>query len=77
LIDKFSIVEYTKLYFRFTVLVPRWSDQTRTRERPMELIWLVLSLIVVDLAAFLFAADTRPGLQHTSRWRDRPPSITG
>jgi hypothetical protein len=37
----------------------------------MELIWLVLSLIAVDLAAFLFAADTRPGLQHTPRWRDR------
>ena len=37
----------------------------------MELLWLVLSLIVVDLAAFLFAVDTRPGLQHTSRWRDR------
>jgi hypothetical protein len=33
----------------------------------MELIWLVLTLIAVDLAAFLFAADTRPGLQHSSR----------
>jgi hypothetical protein len=47
----------------------------------MELLWLVLSLIVVDLAAFLFAVDTRPGLQHTSRWRDRRHdrwrSITG
>ena len=37
----------------------------------MELIWLVLSLLVLDLAALLFAADTRPGLQHSSR-----PSLT-
>ena len=37
----------------------------------MELIWIVLTLLVLDLAAFLFAADTRPGLQHTSRWRGR------
>lgn len=35
----------------------------------MELIGLVLALLAVDLAAFLFAADTRPGLQHTARWR--------
>ena len=27
----------------------------------MELIWLVLCLLAVDLAALLFAADTRPG----------------
>jgi hypothetical protein len=33
----------------------------------MELIWLVLALLVVDVAALLFAADTRPGLQHTPR----------
>jgi len=33
----------------------------------MELIWLVLTLVAVDLAALLFAADTRPGLQHSSR----------
>ena len=33
----------------------------------MELIWLVLSLLVLDLAALLFAADTRPGLRHSSR----------
>jgi hypothetical protein len=33
----------------------------------MELIWLVLTLIAVDLGALLFAADTRPGLQHSSR----------
>jgi hypothetical protein len=37
----------------------------------MELIWFVLTLLVVDLAAFLFAADTRPGLQHTARRRLR------
>jgi hypothetical protein len=43
----------------------------------MELIWLVLSLLVLDLAAFLFAVDTRPGLRHTSRRRDRRRSITG
>jgi hypothetical protein len=33
----------------------------------MELIWLVLTLLAVDLAAFLFAADTRPGFRHPSR----------
>ncbi len=43
----------------------------------MELFWLVLSLVVVDLAAFLFAVDTRPGLQHTSRWHALRRSITG
>jgi hypothetical protein len=43
----------------------------------MEVIWLVLTLLAVDLAAFLFAADTRPGLQHTSRWRDRHRATTG
>jgi hypothetical protein len=43
----------------------------------MELLWIVLSLIVVDLAAFLFAADTRPGLERTSRWHGRRRSITG
>jgi hypothetical protein len=37
----------------------------------MEVLWLVLSLLVVDLAALLFAVDTRPGLQHTSRWHAR------
>ncbi len=30
----------------------------------MELIWLVLALLVVDLAAILFAVDTRPGFEH-------------
>jgi hypothetical protein len=43
----------------------------------MELIWLVLSLLVLDLAALLFAVDTRPGLRHTSRWQDRRRSISG
>jgi hypothetical protein len=43
----------------------------------MELIWLVLVLLAVDLAAFVFAADTRPGLQHTSRWRDRHRATAG
>jgi hypothetical protein len=33
----------------------------------MELIWLVLALLAVDLAAVLFAVDTRPGLEHSSR----------
>jgi hypothetical protein len=41
----------------------------------MELIWLVLALVAVDLAVFLFGADTRPGFQHTSRRRRR--SATG
>jgi hypothetical protein len=43
----------------------------------MELLWLVISLLVVDLAAILFAVDTRPGLEHTSRWGDRRRSIAG
>jgi hypothetical protein len=33
----------------------------------MELLWLVLSLLALDLAAHLFAADTRPGFQHSTR----------
>jgi hypothetical protein len=33
----------------------------------MELILLVLALLAVDLAAVLFAADTRPGLERSSR----------
>ena len=32
----------------------------------MALFWLVLILLAVDLAALLFGADTRPGLQHSS-----------
>ncbi|HEY4728337.1 MAG TPA: hypothetical protein VIJ32_09055 [Actinomycetes bacterium] len=43
----------------------------------MELIWLVLTLVVVDLAAFLFAVDTRPGLQHTSRRHPGRRTLTG
>jgi len=42
----------------------------------MELVWLVLTLIVVDVAALRFAADTRPGFQHSSR-RLRRRSATG
>jgi hypothetical protein len=33
----------------------------------MALIWLMLALLVVDLAAVLFAVDTRPGLEHSPR----------
>ena len=40
----------------------------------MELLWLVLTLLAVDLAALLFAADTRPGLQHSARPGPRRPS---
>jgi hypothetical protein len=43
----------------------------------MELLWIVLSLLVVDLTAILFAVDTRPGLEHSSRWRDRRRPIAG
>jgi hypothetical protein len=42
----------------------------------MQIIWLVLSLLAIDLAALLFAVDTRPGLEHTPRWRHRR-SISG
>jgi hypothetical protein len=37
----------------------------------MELVWLILSLVAVDLAAVVFATDTRPGLEHTPRWWNR------
>ena len=43
----------------------------------MELLWFVLILLAVDLAALLFAADTRPGFQHSARWRDRHRAPTG
>ena len=33
----------------------------------MELIWLVLTILAVDLAALLFAVDTRPGFEHSRR----------
>ena len=33
----------------------------------MELIWLGLALLFVDLAAILFAVDTRPGFEHSPR----------
>jgi hypothetical protein len=35
----------------------------------MELIWLVLGLLAFDLAVLLFAVDTRPGFEHSSRPR--------
>jgi hypothetical protein len=38
----------------------------------MALIWLMLALLVVDLAAVLFAVDTRPGLEHSPRPWVRP-----
>ena len=38
----------------------------------MELIWLVLALLVVDLGAILFAVDTRPGFEHSPRPWARP-----
>jgi hypothetical protein len=37
----------------------------------MELIWFMLTLLAVDLAALVFAVDTRPGFEHSPRWRDR------
>jgi hypothetical protein len=43
----------------------------------MELVWLVLSLIVVDLAALLFGADSRHGIGDSSRGSDRPRSFIG
>jgi hypothetical protein len=43
----------------------------------MELLWLVLTLVAVDLAALLFAADSRPGLQHSSRWPGRHSTSSG
>jgi|Tabmets5t2r1_1033131.scaffolds.fasta_scaffold45578_2 hypothetical protein len=43
----------------------------------MELIWIVLSLLAIDVAALLFAVDTRPGFQPTAPFRDAPePSPT-
>ena len=37
----------------------------------MELLWFVIALLVLDLAALLFGADSRPGLEHSPRWWDR------
>jgi hypothetical protein len=39
----------------------------------MELLWLVLGLLALDLAALLFAADTRPGFDHSARSRLHRP----
>jgi hypothetical protein len=43
----------------------------------MELFWLILTLLAVDLAALLFGADTRPGLQHSSHRVVPHPSRRG
>ena len=46
----------------------------------MELIWLVLALLVVDLAAIFFAVDTRPGLEQSPRpwvWPGTRRSVGG
>jgi hypothetical protein len=34
----------------------------------MALLWFVLALAAVDLAAALCAAETRPGFVHSPRW---------
>jgi hypothetical protein len=37
----------------------------------MELIWLVVGLLVLDVTALLFATDTRPGFERSARHRTR------
>jgi hypothetical protein len=38
----------------------------------MELLLLMIALILlVNVAALLFAVDTRPGLEHSARWWNR------
>lgn len=37
----------------------------------MALLWFVLALAVVDLAAVLYAAETRPGFVSNPRWWHR------
>jgi len=37
----------------------------------MALFWFVLALAAVDLAAMLYAAETRPGFLHNPRWWHR------
>jgi hypothetical protein len=37
----------------------------------MELLWLVLAVVALDVAALLAAADTRPGFEHEARWWHR------
>jgi hypothetical protein len=37
----------------------------------MALLWFVLALAAVDLAALLAAAESRPGFQHNPRWWHR------
>jgi hypothetical protein len=41
----------------------------------MALLWFVLAIAVVDLAATLFAADTRPGFEDRPRWWHRGRAI--
>jgi hypothetical protein len=41
----------------------------------MEVIWLMLALLVVDLAAVLFAVDSRPGFEHSPRPWVQPGSL--
>jgi hypothetical protein len=37
----------------------------------MVLIWIVLGLLALDLAALLFAVDSRTGFEHSARARNR------
>jgi hypothetical protein len=37
----------------------------------MALLWIVLATAAVDLAAMLFAAETRPGFVSNPRWWHR------
>jgi hypothetical protein len=37
----------------------------------MGLLWMVLAVIAVDVAALLAAADTRPGFDRDARWWHR------
>jgi hypothetical protein len=37
----------------------------------MALLWFVLALATVDLAAVLYGADSRPGFVHAPRWWHR------
>jgi hypothetical protein len=37
----------------------------------MALLWFVLAIAAIDLAALLGAADSRPGFEDTPRWWHR------
>jgi len=46
----------------------------------MELIWLILAVLAVDLAAILFAVDTRSGFERSPRpwvWPGARRSVGG